>query len=346
MFETPALRDCANRVPLAGVPEGVTTKVESYLVGLQPRTEELIAGTRDWDRKRIGDEELEELRHAAAARDFSLQSKLGFTYITDPMFYWQDLIRPFIDSLEGLDSGPQLTRWFDNNTFYRKPRINAYPNILQRKLLKYYFDRLWDFGAGAKVVVPAPYGLYTASHDRYFPDKRSGVLSFAQEMERVALLLEEKGVGQIEFVEPFLFFRRPEQSDIELAIDAFNLTTQRLKSEVMLHFPFGNLAGHFREIIDFNASVIGVDFFATSLADLTDFDTKKGIAVGCLDGRNSLLEDVEWVASFVRSVVEKLGEVRHVAITPSCDLEYLPRAIAEEKMKVMSEARRKAESNG
>lgn len=324
---------------MAAFPEGVKTRVETYLVGLQPRTEELIAGTRDWDRKRISDEELEELRNAAAARDFALQSQLGFDFITDPMFYWQDIVRPFIDSLEGLDSGPQLTRWFDNNTFYRKPRINAYPNISQRKLLKYYFERLWDFSNKGKVIMPAPYGIYTASYDRYFPDKRSGVLSFAQEMERVAMLLEEKGVGQIEFVEPFLFFREPDQSDIELAIDAFNLTTQRLKCEVMLHFPFGNLAGHFREIIDFNASIIGIDFFSTSLSDITDFDTKKGIAIGCVDGRNSLLEEKDWIISFVRSVTEKLGDLKHLAIIPNCDLEFLPRTIAEEKMRIMSEAK-------
>lgn len=319
--------------------------MENYLVGLQPRTEELIRGTRDWDRKRIGDEELEELRNAAAARDFSLQLKLEYTYISDPMFYWQDLIRPFVDSLEGLDSGPQLTRWFDNNTFYRKPKINAYPNILQRKLLKYYFERLWDLGSRGKVIIPAPYGLYTASDDRYFPDRRSGVLSFAQEMERVALLLEEKGVGQIEFVEPFLFFKPPEQADVELAIDAFNLTTQRLKCEVMLHFPFGNLAGHFREVLDFNASVIGIDFFSTSLSDVTDFDTKKGIGIGCLDGRNSLVEESSWVVSFARSVVEKLGDIERIALIPNCDLEFLPRVTAEEKMKTMAEARRRLESN-
>jgi 5-methyltetrahydropteroyltriglutamate--homocysteine methyltransferase len=318
--------------------------IQKYLVGIQPRTEELISGTRDWDRKRITDEELEELRMAAAARDFSIQVQGGYTYISDPMFYWQDLIRPFIDALEGLDSGPQLTRWFDNNTFYRKPIINAYPSISHRKLVKYYFERTWEFGRRAKLVIPSPYALYMASDDRYFPDKRSGVFSFAQEMERVALSLEEKGVGQIEFVEPFLFFRKPAQEDIEMAIDAFNLTTQRLKCEVMLHFPFGNLEGHFRELIDFNASVIGIDFFSTALSSVTDFDTKKGIAVGCIDARNSLLEGVDWVVNFVRSVIDRLGDIKQVAVIPNADLEFLPRFTAEEKMKVISEAARRLEN--
>ncbi|MBX8631451.1 MAG: hypothetical protein KIY12_06125 [Thermoplasmata archaeon] len=317
--------------------------VEKYLVGIQPRTEELIAGTRDWDRKRITDEELEELRMAAAARDFSLQVQEQYSFISDPMFYWQDLIRPFVDALEGLDSGPQLTRWFDNNTFYRKPLINAYPSISHRKLSRYYFDRIWEFGRKAKVIIPSPYAIYMASEDRYFPDKRSGVFSFAQEMERVALFLQEKGVGQIEFVEPFLFFRKPAQEDIELAIDAFNLTSQRLNCEVLLHFPFGNIEGHFREIIDFNASIIGIDFFSTPLSSLTDFDTKKGIAIGCIDARNSLLESADWVASFAKTVVDRLGDIKHVALIPNADLEFLPRSIAEEKMKILSEASRRLE---
>ncbi|MCL5253716.1 MAG: hypothetical protein M1351_06490, partial [Candidatus Thermoplasmatota archaeon] len=120
--------------------------------------------------------------------------------------------------------------------------------------------------------------------------------------------------------------------------------TQRLKCEVMLNFPFGNLEGHFRELIDFNASVIGVDFFSTALSSVTDFDTKKGIAVGCIDARNSLLESVDWVVNFVKSVIEKLGDIKQVAVIPNADLEFLPRFTAEDKMKVISEAARRLEN--
>lgn len=321
-------------------------KVDASLVGIQPRTEELIQATRDFDRQRITEEDLEEVRVAAADRDFALQLKFGFTYLSDPMFYWQDLLRPFVESLDGLDSGQQLTRWFNNNTFYRKPIINAYPSISYRKLLKYYFPRLWERKDIAKVIIPTPYTLFMASENRYFPDKRSGVLSCAQEMERVALLLEEKGAAQIQFVEPFLFFKEPEQADIELAIDAFNLTTQRLKTQVMIHFPFGNIKGHFREIIDFNAQIIGVDFFSTSLNDVTDFDTKKGIGIGCIDARNSLVETSDWILNFVTMVKEKLGDIKHIMIMPNCDMEFLPRAVAEEKMRVIGEAARRSAALG
>ncbi len=321
-------------------------RIDKYLVGIQPRTEELIAGTRDRDRNRITEDELDELRMAAAARDLSIQLQGQFTYISDPMFYWQDIIRPFVDLLEGQDSVPQLTRWFDNNTFYRQPLVNSYPSISHRKLIKYFFPKIWEHGRKAKVIIPAPYALYRASEDAYFPDRRSGVLSFAQEIERVALFLEEKGVGQIEFVEPFLFFTKPEHSDVELAVDAFNLATQKLKCDVMIHFPFGNLDGYFRDVMDFNASVIGIDFFSTALSSLKDFDTRKGIAIGCLDARNSLLESVDWVVSFAKSVIERLGDAGHVAIVPSADMEFLPRSIAEDKMKIIGEAAGRLESDG
>ncbi|MBX8637034.1 MAG: hypothetical protein KIY11_01540 [Thermoplasmata archaeon] len=321
-------------------------RVDRYLVGIQPRTEELIAGTRDRDRNRITEEELEELRTAAAMRDFSIQMQEQYTFLSDPMFHWQDLIRPFVDLLEGQDSVPQLTRWFDNNTFYRRPVIDTYPSISHRKLLKYYFPRLWESGKRAKVIVPSPYTLYASSEDSYFPDRRSGVLSFAQEMERVALFLEEKGARQIEFVEPFLFFGHPEAEDIELAADAFNLSTQKLKCEVMIHFPFGKLEGHFKQVMEFNATVIGIDFFSTALSSVTNFDRSKGVAIGCLDARNSRLESVEWVVNFARSVAERIGGVEHVALIPSADMEFLPRSIAEEKMKIIGEAARRLDNDG
>ncbi|MEM3852126.1 MAG: hypothetical protein QXP70_03915 [Methanomassiliicoccales archaeon] len=331
-------------IPLCWKDPGVNVRVDTYLVGIQPRTEELIQATRDWDRERITSDELDEIRLAAADRDFSMQSKFDFTYFSDPMFYWQDILRPFVESLEGLDEGQQLARWFDNNTFYRKPVINAYPSISYRKLLKYYFPRLWERKDKSKVIIPTPYSLFMASENRYFPDKRSGVLSCAQEMERVASMLQEKGAAQIQFVEPFLFFKQPSQQDVELAIDAFNLTVQRLTCEIMLHFPFGNLEGHFGEIIDFNANILGIDFYSTPLSSITDFDTKKGIGVGCIDARNSLIEGVDWLVSFAGRVKEKLGDIKHMAIIPNCDLEFLPRAIAEEKMKVMAEAKRRCAS--
>ncbi len=320
-------------------------RVDRYLVGIQPRTEELIAGTRDRDRNRITEGELDELRTAAASRDLSIQHQEQYTFLSDPMFQWQDLMRPFVDLLEGQDSVPQLTRWFDNNTFYRRPVIGTYPTISHRKLSRYYFPKIWESDRRAKVIIPSPYALYMASEDVYFPDKRSGVLSLAQEMERVALFLEEKGAGQIEFVEPFLFFDRPEDGDIKLAADAFNLATQKLKCEVMLHFPFGRLEGHIRQAMDFNASVIGIDFFSTPLSSVADYDGSKGIAIGCLDARNSRLEGVERVLDFAHSVIDRIGGVEHVAIIPSADLEFLPRSIAEEKMKIIGEAARRLEKH-
>ncbi len=320
-------------------------RVDRYLVGIQPRTEELIAGTRDRDRNRITDEELEELRTAAAMRDFSIQVQEDFTFVSDPMFHWQDLIRPFADLLEGQDNVPQLTRWFDNNTFYRRPIIDSFPSISHKKLTKYYFPRVWDSGRNVKAIIPSPYTLYMASDDAYFPDRRSGVLSLAQEIERVALFLEEKGAKQIEFIEPFLFSGQPQNGDIKLAADAFNLATQKLKCEVMIHFPFGNLEGHFGEAMDFNASVVGIDFFSTPLSSITAFDTSKSIAVGCLDARNSRLESVEWVLGFVRSVVERTGAIDRMAIIPNADLEFLPRSIAEEKMKIIGEAARRLDNS-
>jgi len=49
-------------------------------------------------------------------------------YYTDPLFNWQDIFRPLVASIDGISLGP-LTRYFETNTFYRKPIVNEIGNV-------------------------------------------------------------------------------------------------------------------------------------------------------------------------------------------------------------------------
>ena len=49
-------------------------------------------------------------------------------YYTDPLFNWQDIFRPLVASIDGISLGP-LTRYFETNTFYRKPIVNEVGNV-------------------------------------------------------------------------------------------------------------------------------------------------------------------------------------------------------------------------
>ena len=90
--------------------------IDYWIAGIYPRNETLIESTRLYDktlRKQFNKEKTRLLR---------IQSKNKFNYITDPLIDWDDNIRPFTDNLKGIEKGP-LTRYYENNTFYRQPII-------------------------------------------------------------------------------------------------------------------------------------------------------------------------------------------------------------------------------
>ncbi|MEE9592860.1 MAG: hypothetical protein V3W28_04685, partial [Thermoplasmata archaeon] len=98
--------------------------VEAYLNGIFPRSEALVAATRGLDRGRVTEAEAQETLEGDVRDLVRLQLQAGLDYVSDGLLNWQDLFRPFTEAWEGLELGG-LTRWFDNNSFYRQPVINA-----------------------------------------------------------------------------------------------------------------------------------------------------------------------------------------------------------------------------
>ena len=100
------------------------TEIACYLHGAHPRSEELVAATRDADRGRQTQADVEARRDADRAEFLDLQRAAGLDYRSAGWLSWSDLFRPLIDACPGLTAGP-LTRWFDTNTFVRAPVIDG-----------------------------------------------------------------------------------------------------------------------------------------------------------------------------------------------------------------------------
>ena len=98
--------------------------IGTYVTGALPRTQELIAKTRLYDRGRLSEEELENSFLEATKRVIGIQEAANLTYVGDGMLRWQDLLRPFSEGLQGVEPGP-LLRWFNNNTFFKAPIIKS-----------------------------------------------------------------------------------------------------------------------------------------------------------------------------------------------------------------------------
>src|SRR3989304_1544347 len=100
------------------------TMAFAHLTGIFPRSEELITATRAFERGRADKSALDRLFEEEAQRLVALEGEHGLDSVTDGLLRWQDLLRPLADELPGVHAGP-VTRWFDNNSFYRRPVIEA-----------------------------------------------------------------------------------------------------------------------------------------------------------------------------------------------------------------------------
>src|SRR5438876_608630 len=95
------------------------------LGGIHPRSEQLIELTRSYDRGKTERASVEKQIELDTIELVKLQDESGFENFTDGAFSWQDQFRPVVESLDGITTGTRYSRWFDTNTFYKKPTVNG-----------------------------------------------------------------------------------------------------------------------------------------------------------------------------------------------------------------------------
>src|SRR5919106_4567675 len=99
-------------------------EVKAYVHGIYPRSEELVAATRDLERGRTTQGAVEDRRHKDVERLARVQDEAGLDLRSDGLLWWQDIFRVLVDATGGLEAGA-LVRWFDNNTFFRAPVVTG-----------------------------------------------------------------------------------------------------------------------------------------------------------------------------------------------------------------------------
>ena len=294
-------------------------EIEAYAPGIYPRSEALVQATRDLDRRRTTQEEVDEQFERDLQELVAAQQQAGLDLLADGMLRWQDLFRPLVDGSAGLEAGP-LTRFLDTNTFYRAPHATGDPR-LERPL----DDRYVAPVPGPRLVtLPSPFALAfgTTVSPRTMAE---GVLR--PQLEALA--------GDVELVvlsEPFL--AGAPDADLDALAEALEVLAG--PRPLALQIVFGDARDLLaRGLADLPVDGIGVDFYATPLDAVPD-GLAKILLAGVVDARNSLLEDPQDLAGFARELTERADRV---AVTPNGDLQYVSERIAREKLARLGRAK-------
>lgn len=282
------------------------------LNGKYPRGEEVIRVSRDYERGRASLEELER----AYSRDYEEVRDLqeDFNIVSDGLLVWDDILRPLSAFVKGTEVDG-LVRYFETNTFVRKLKFKS------RDVDTEKISRFFRFGNLA--ILPGPYTIKTFSEG----------LSMLEISEVISHIIRNlKGYEYIYLQEPSLVFYPDEsiQKEYGNCVDTIKSACENAKLIINTYFAPVNPILEF--LLSLNIDGFGVDFTFNDIEYIRKVWRRDvGIVAGIVDTTNSLIEEYRDVERVIKGILDM--DVPFAIFTGSADFEFLPRRIADIKVK-------------
>lgn len=293
-------------------------ELKAYAPGIYPRSEGLVQATRDLDRGRATPAAVDEQFERDYRELVDVQEGAGLTLVSDGLLRWQDLFRPLAERSDGVEARP-LTRFLDTNTFYRALIVGGEPRLRDPVPSPDLPPGRW------LATLPSPTALAHASAGEASAQAlAAGVL--APQIESYA----RDGCALIVLSDPFL----PRTGAVGELVAALGELPRELP--IALQLPFGDAGPLLTPLAEAPLEALGVDFYATSLDALPEAYPKE-IVAGVVDSRSSALENPAEIASFVRDLLAR--DPADVSIAPTGDLQFVPAAIARQKITTLAATR-------
>ena len=305
--------------------------IDYWIAGIYPRNETLIESTRLYDKT------LRKQFNKEKSRLLKIQSKNKFNYITDPLIDWDDNIRPFTDNLKGIEKGP-LTRYYENNTFYRQPiitnKITTSGKILKNSIC---FD-LFSNKSKSKVDILDPFTFYDLSANEFYKSEEEAINAFADIIKK-ELNSIKKDIELIQFNAPSLA-RVKEKEQLDMIRKAMVKIVKGLDVTTCLNLWGSDVSDTLDAFQDFPVDIIGIDFTTSKIDRFDQIDINKGLACGLIDAKNTKMEKTSEIIKELKNIKE-LFKPTSLAVIPSWDFEFIPETFACKKLDIMKQIKEK-----
>ena len=313
----------------------------AQLGGIHPRSEQLIELSRSYDRgktdrttveKQIGQDTVEIIR---------LEEDSEFETLSDGAFSWQDQLRPIVESLEGIDTGTRYSRWFDTNTFYKKPTINGKLSLEQFDAKRFVRTDLLPTSKPWKVSLIGPYTFSELAENNHYKTRADLLSSLARSENEIIRSLKAAGVSYFQILEPCLVYRphREEalgEDELQNALAALHRTVEGAEATFSVQTYFGDATAILPHLLKLPVDAIGFDLFETDYTQ-SKIDTKKRLVLGIVDSRESNIEDPDWIAETATRVSKHIASDT-IVLSPNSDLKFVPRKVADAKARSLATA--------
>jgi 5-methyltetrahydropteroyltriglutamate--homocysteine methyltransferase len=316
---------------------------KAQLGGIYPRSEQLIELTRSYDRAKTDLDTVKKQVEQDTLELIKLQDDSGFETFSDGAFAWQDQLRPIVESLDGLTTGTRYDRWFDTNTFYKKPTVAGKIGVRAFEPKNFIRTDLLPRTKGWKVTMPGPYTFSELSENLHYQSQSDLLSAVASAEHEIIQRLKDAGVSRFQLSEPCLVYRPYREQalgkpELDNALAAIQKTVEGIQAKFSVHTYFGDATTILPNLLKLRVDTVGFDLFETDYSRLK-IETTKKIALGIIDGRESNAENPKWIAETATRVSKHVTGGDFV-LAPNSDLKFVPRRVADVKARALAEATR------
>ena len=294
---------------------------------------------------RIPEPWLSEAQDDATVIAIRSQEEAGLDIITDGEIRRESYSNRFATALEGIDidnPGTALDRSGHPNPVPRivgKIRRKHAVEVSDLQFLKAHTDRM------VKITVPGPFTMTQQAQNDFYASDEEAAMDYAMAVNEEIRVLFAAGADIVQLDEPYMQ-ARPEKAR-EYGLKALNTALDGIEGTTAVHICFGYAAiiherpsgySFLSELRDCTCNQVSVETAQPNLdcKVLADLSAKK-VMVGCLDLSDMNVESPEAIISRVKKALEHL-KPENVILAPDCGMKYLPRDVANGKLRAMVEA--------
>ncbi len=263
--------------------------------------------------------------------DWQIEASLD--RITEGQARWDDMLAHPLSVHENVETRG-IVRYYDNNNFYREP-------VVQGELSP-DSDIAAELSASdsTQAVLPGPYSLSELATDEHYGDDAAFLGAIAD------FLAGEVGsfppVETLFLLEPSLVTDAPDDGADERMSQAIDTVAAATDADVVVHTYWGSIPEKpYAHLMDADIDAIGFDFVSDhegSVYNIQEYGTKDEIALGVVDGQNTLIETPEEISERVEWVHDQVPAEAFdtVYVSSNTELFYLPANKARAKLDALA----------
>jgi 5-methyltetrahydropteroyltriglutamate--homocysteine methyltransferase len=268
-----------------------------------------------------------------------VQTDAGLDRVTEGQLRWDDMIAHPLAVADSVETRG-IVRYYNNNNFYREPVVTG--DLEASGDVAAELDAASEFvDAGLQAVLPGPYSLADLATDEHYGDEAAFLDAVADFLAAEAEQFPD--VETLFLLEPSLVENAPGEGTDERASEAIDTVASAVDADVVAQTYWGALEEKvYAHLMDADVDAIGFDLIADheqNVYNVQEYGTKDDVALGLVDGQNTLVETPETIRERIEWFVEQTdGDYDTVYATANTELFYLPQNKFEAKVQALADA--------